>query len=399
MIRVFFIVAGSFPFAILRNILLGRILSKADMGLMSLLITIISFVGPIALLGHHNAIIRFLSKEERVGQYNWKRYNHIVLISGSVIAVLSIFVLSYIYSFSTTVFLFLFLAIFATMIGDIYKEIIRAQGRYELSLILQRSERFVIPLILLGLYFAGSFNLLNIFKMFGLVYILYAAAVVGVVYFICPVGKKPVPISVHKDAFFFWGLDISLIVLASVDKLFIGKWTSYETMAVYYATFTIMRLYDLAAESLEYVLLPHSNKMQRIPWLRWVFSVVILSLAITGFYLVSGHTVLNLLFKGKYNQGLTLIPWFCVVGILRVLYIIPSSIIGGRMAISELKSLHKSNIILMVFNIIIVGIFTYFWGVIGAIAATILIWSARVVIGYVIVWKNQGHLSLRLTTN
>jgi O-antigen/teichoic acid export membrane protein len=399
MTTVFLIVASSFPFAIIRNILLGRILTKDDMGIMSLLITIIGFVYPVALLGHHNAIIRFLSKTDNIFNYNWKRFNLKVLLYGSIITLIAVLVLTKIYTLSIFIGIYLCIAIIASMIGDLYKEIARSQGRYELSLILQKSERFILPIILVMLFLINKFEFPIILKLFGFVYLIYAAVIIWFIYNSCPCGKDSVPNHVNKDALFFWGLDLSLIVLVSIDKLFVAKFTSFEMMATYYTTFTIMRLYDLAAESLEYVLLPHSNRSERISLIRWVGPILTLSVLITIFYLFFGGIILNFLFNGKYNQGIHLIPWFCAVGVMRILYIVPSSIIGGRLTSKELNKLHNGNIVIMVFNIIWVGYLTYHFKATGAIIATLIVCCARVVTGYYILIKNIRKSDFALTFN
>ena len=125
--NVFLIIGSAFPFAILRNIFLGRELNETDMGLMSLLITIISFVYPITLLGQHNALIRFLSKDDNIRQYDWKQYNRNIVYLSGIIAGLCSIIFVIVYNLASEIIVFLTIAIIASVIGDLYKEVVRAQ--------------------------------------------------------------------------------------------------------------------------------------------------------------------------------------------------------------------------------------------------------------------------------
>ncbi len=399
MTYVFFIVAGSFPFAILRNILLARGLSKADMGLMSVLITLVSFLVPVALLGYHNAIIRFLSVEGHCRKYDWKKFIRRIHWITAGVAMVGIAAAARIYHFSWIPIGFLVASVLSMIGAELYKEVIRAQGRYELSLILHKSERYALPLFLVVLFAFGAFHLRSILVGFSLLTIAYGFTLYLFTRRSAPCGDEPVPIRVHKDAFFFWGMDVSLIVLVTLDKLMVAKWTSYETMAVYYTTFTIMRLYDLAAESLEYVLLPHSNKVQRIRLKAWIVPILSVCAVITLFYLSLGGAVMELLFQGKYSQGVLFIPWFCGVGVMRVLYIVPSSIIGGRLGSAALKQWYQSNLLLVILNVLVAVAMTSRFGAVGAVVSSLIVWSVRLAVGYGILFRYRRTAELSFTLN
>lgn len=388
--NVFIIIASAFPFAILRNVILGRELNETDMGLMSLLITIIGFVYPVALFGQHNGLVRFLSKGDNTSVYNWKAFNLNIVLLGSIFSFISSLVFLVIYKLTLLALVFLTIAITASLIGDLYKEVPRSIGRFEISLLLQRSERYIFPIVLILLYFFNSFNLTTIFVSFAFLYILYLFGIIFYTYKTCPNGTKKFPSDVYKDGLFFWGSDLSLIALVSIDKFFIAKLCSIEDLAVYFSTFTITRLYDIVSQAVEYVLLPYSNKVQKINIKKIFIYVGSIALAVTIFYLLAGAKLQEIVYKGKYNQGIELIPWFCIVGIVRSFYIIPSSIIGGRLGQTALRLFFYFNFSMLGLNIILGILFTYQWKLFGAILATLVVWFLRAIFGFIIMYRYKN---------
>ena len=179
--------------------------------------------------------------------------------------------------------------------------------------------------------------------------------------------------------------------MLSIDKLFIAKLVSIEAIAVYFTTFTLLRIYELAYQAVEYILLPHSNKLKSIKLKRIISYIIILSTAITVFYLIAGEYLLDVLFDGKYNSGKILIPVFCGIGIFRLLYIIPSSIISGRLKEFCLKQLFFSNSFLVIVNIVLAYIFILKYGLLGAAAATLITWILRSLAAYLILYKNLSN--------
>lgn len=388
--NVFIIIASAFPFAILKNVILGRELNETDMGLMSLLITIISFVYPVALLGQHNALVRFLSKGNNTSFYNWKLFNLNILLLGSILSIISSLIFLLIYKLNLLALGFLTIGIIASLIGDLYKEVPRSIGRFEISLLLQRSERYIFPIILILLYLINSFNLTTIFISFGFLYIFYSLGIILYTYRTCPNGAAKFPSDVYRDGLFFWGSDLSLIALVSIDKFFIAKLCSIEDLAVYFSTFTITRLYDIVSQAVEYVLLPYSNKVKNINIKKIALYVGLVALFVTIFYLIAGPKIQEIVYKGKYNHGIELIPWFCIVGIVRSFYIIPSSIIGGRLGQAALKLFFYFNFGMLGLNIILGIIFTYQWQLFGAIIATLVVWSLRTIFGFIIMYRYKN---------
>lgn len=383
---VFLIIGFFFVFGFLKQVFLARELTKSDMGFFSLLMTIIAFAYPVTLLGQQNSVVRFFSKNV-LSNFNWKRLLYKIIIVSGLLAVVLLMIFAVIYNIKIGPLIFLFIALIGSVIGDLFPSIIRSQGHYEKLIFLQRSIRFVFPVILLVLYILDDFQLSSILIWFSFSYIVYVLVIILVTNRGYQNGPESVPSRVHIDGLFFLGSDISLLIVVSVDKLLIAKLMNLEDLAVYFATFTLMRIYELALQSIEYVMMPYSNKIEKIRIGKFFKLIFLISGGITVFYILYGPILMRIVYQNKYNEGISLIPLFCMVGVVRVFYSLPYSIIGGRLKQIALKYLLYSNLSLVILNVVLGVVFISLWGLPGAILATLLVWVFRTCGAYIIFYK------------
>lgn len=385
--KVFIIISISVVFGLAKSIFLARELPKQDYGLFNLLLTIIAFTYPIALFGQQNAFVRFFSKNE-LSQYNWIKIVRSIIIASCVTILVALVIFTRIYEELKSLELgFLFVAILGSVIGDLYTSLTRAKGEYEKSIFLQRSIRIVFPPVLLVLYWLQQLNLKTVLISFGIFYCFYSLYIIFDSHRSIPAGSQLYPKSAYQDGFLFLGTDISLLVIISIDKFLIAKLTTLEDLAIYFAAFSITRLYELALQAIEYVLMPYSNKMKQIRLTKLLIPIVIMVVLITLFYYLMGPFLMQVLYKGKYNAGISLIPFFCAVGIVHMFYSIPASIIGGRFQQKALKFLLYSNSSLIVVNFLLGILLIQLYGLKGAILATFTVWLLRTVVAFGLLHK------------
>jgi O-antigen/teichoic acid export membrane protein len=391
--KVFIIMAFSVFFGLLKNIFLARELSKTEMGIFTLAMTIVGFIYPISLFGQQSAFVRKFS-QRGLTAYNWKRtFQHILVISVLIVLV-GLLIAAHIYHEELQVFvlLFLFVAIYSSVIAELLTSVARSIGEYEKSVILYRSIRFAFIFALVTIYLLDCFNLTTVLLVFAILYILHALIISIIIYSGYPVGSTSLPKSFYLEGLLFLGSDLSLLVIVSVDKFFLAKMMSLDQLAIYFSIFAITRLYDLALQATEFVLMPYSNRVAKLPLPRIMLYVLLMAAGITIFYVIFGEGLLQLLYDGKYNEGVSLIPWFCAIGIFRMFYSIPASIIGGRLQPVVLRHLLMANSGLIILNIGLVAFLISNFGLIGAVAATFAVWVFRNVGAYALLFRFRAGI-------
>lgn len=384
--NVFTILGITVGFGLLKNILLARELSKSDFGLFTLIMTLVGFIYPIVMLGQQNTIVRFFSKHSP-RDYDWNKFIQKLHLISVPLAFLFIFISSIFFNFSHLAIIFLLIVILSSIAADLYTYLLRAIGQYESSIFLHRCIRIILPLALISLLYLNKFYLNTIFLVFGAIYVLHSLIIVLYTRKKTSYGIQQIPKSKHKEGLFILGSDLSLLVVISVDKLFLGRLVNFEEVGVYFAIYSLMRIFELALHSIDYVLIPHSNIVDNLNIKKIMIQVSGFGLLICGFYIIFGKLITHFVYSGKYDDGYYLIPFFCLIGFLRLLYVVPSSIIAGRLEPKALKMTVFYNTIFMVLNIIIAFIFITIWQLKGAIISTSIIWLLRTSAAFVILFK------------
>jgi O-antigen/teichoic acid export membrane protein len=384
--NVFTILGITVGFGLLKNILLARELSKSDFGLFTLIMTLVGFIYPIVMLGQQNTIVRFFSKHSP-SDYNWNKFIQKLYLISVPLVFLFIYISSFFFYFSLLAFFFLLIVILSSIAADLYTYLLRAIGQYESSIFLHRSIRIIFPLALIALLYLNKFYLNTIFLVFGAIYILHSLIIVLYTHNKTPYGTNQIPKSNYKEGLFILGSDFSLLVVISVDKLFIGRLVNFEELGVYFAIYSLMRIFELALHSIDYVLIPYSNKVENLNIKKMMIQVSGIGLLISGFYIIFGKLITHFVYSGKYDDGYYLILFFSLIGFLRLLYVVPSSIITGRLESKALKLTVFYNTIFMVLNIIIAFIFITIWQLKGAIISTSIIWLLRTSAAFAILFK------------
>jgi O-antigen/teichoic acid export membrane protein len=94
-------------------------------------------------------------------------------------------------------------------------------------------------------------------------------------------------------------------------------------------------------------------------------------------FLLFGHDLVVMLFNGRYQEYSFLIPWFVIMGIIQLLYVLPSSLIGGRSTTEQLSRFVYFGIASLAINIILCLLLIPSVGIMGAALANIGSWVFR----------------------
>ncbi len=373
-----------------KNILLARELSKDEFGLFSLLMTVVLFVNPLTLLGQHHAFVRFMS-DKACADYAWKTwfFKKLLLILG--LSVFMILIVYPIYNFTNISLLFLILATFSSALTDLYAAIYRAQGRYEVSMWVFQLLSLILPVAALLLLVTKIFTFNNILIVFALLYFATPSIIIALSNRRSFSGEQTLPQEVWRDGLFLWGMDLSFLIIAFIDRLLIPKLLTYDALGEYFAIFTLMRGFDLLQRAIEFVLFPHVKRSGKLNLTRNSLAILGFGLLLSAIYIAGGDFFVSLLFKGKYSNSAYLIPYFCILGSIRLLHAIPYSIIGGSMRQKRLKQMLYLNIATVSLAFVLNFILIQKDGLRGAVIASIILWTIKTLTGYAIIWRENAE--------
>ena len=374
--RVFIIIAAIASFQILSTIILARYLPKPDMGLYRLILTIAEIGSLISLMGIDHSLVRFFSSSAvSINQYDWKKFLKSFSLIPLFIIITLLLIVSPIYKFSPFVIAGLFIILIMLTYIFIFASLLRAGHRYELSIFLSRLNFIIFFLVLAGLYIFKNISFRNAL----LGYVLAATLANFIVIFFnvrnIPSGKNPIPASVLKNGFYYFGLGVAVLLITQTGFLMMGKMLTYKDIAVYAIIASTMRLFEFAQDSSYYVLAPYLNKETHIPKRKIFLRLFLVAMAIAVFYIFFAKPLIHFLFKGNYDEGIYLVRFFIGIGIVRTLFILPASIVGGRSSEGTLRNLFYLMISAAVFNIFLSYAMINKMGLTGAALASLITWT------------------------
>ncbi len=379
-----------------KNIILVPYVSEAELGVYSLLLAISGFVYPLSLVGQQTALVRFLSGRE-VKSFNCTRGVAEILAVSAGLIVLATAIAAKIYALTGLAVLFLVIVTFASAVTDLLPGVLRAQGMYALSIVIFRGVNLFLLAGFVVLIALARFTLENVLWTVMLITAGYAlvSAAVSVRYF--GTGRTPFPKYIWKEGALLLGTHLSLLVIIYSDRLLIPKLVSLEALGLYFAISAIMRLFELAAQSIEFVLLPDVHRLNARQMLLLAGAVVAGGVVLALAYVLFGPYLVALLYQGKYDAGVYLIPYLAVSGFLSILYVIPYTIISGRLPARCLQQLLYGNVAVMVLNIAAGFVLISRWELRGAALTAIIIWMIRVFMASGIIYfeRRRGRLASR----
>ncbi len=384
---VFLILAFSAVAELLISVILGRALPEAEFGRFKFVNTVVLTLGTLLLLGQNTAIIKVVGKND-FARYNWRRFVLFCVVSAALLGILASGVAGWYYRFTyeTVVIYFAFLAY---IVVEYCSSILRSRGSYNFSMFLSKSAS-------IGLFCAVAVGFL-IFKKMTLpallwVYVLSAAIPVAIGLWIThrfENGAEPLPRNVVQEGLILFLITVSYVILGKVDQFFIAKMLGYEALAGYSVIITITRGFDLVATALWFVLMPHYAKGVVRPIKSDAMKAGVAAMALALFYALFGGWLLHFLFRGKFDGSVFLIGFFIVIGICKVLYAIPSGIIGGRLSQEYLKVFLFASVAGIAINIGGNYFLIPLWGLAGSATATMVSWIFRVGFSYWLVYKEK----------
>jgi O-antigen/teichoic acid export membrane protein len=392
--KVFLIISSVACLQIISTILLARHFNKSEMGLYRLILTIVELGTMVSLFGSDYSLVRFFSKEETAFHaYDWMSFvKKIFIVSLVLIAVCTAFG-TILYGFDT--WAIITLPILMSLLASIFlfSALLRAQRKYTLAIFFNRCNFAIFFLFIITLYFLRSLTLSAAFSSF----IIAASIANGILIYYCkkhiPAGDKKIPLAVFKNSFPYFGLGVTILLILQTGPLLIGKILSYRELAIYVVIASLMRIFEFSQDASYYVLVPYMNAKDTIPMKKLFLGVLAMGIAISLFYAFSGTFIINLCFRGLYNEGKYLLPYFIAIGLIRTLYILPASFIGGRSSEATLRHLFYITAIASLLNLLLSYFFILKWQLRGAAWAQIVTWSFVVIASWCMIRRYSDKTS------
>lgn len=389
--RVLAIVLGGALLQVLSQTILARTLPKDDVGLVSLLIGTLPLLSTLSLAGQDAAAVRLLSRVD-ASDYDVPAFVRRVLALVVPLAVGVALAYGGYYALSGLALTTAVVLVVSQNAVAVTTSVVRAAHRYELAIAGTRLPvvgAAVLLTVLLGL---GRLSLTTALAALIAAYAGSAILLVSRGAGVGARGAAPVPGSVMREGFFLLGLGLSYSLMVSLDKLVIGKLLPYSDLAVYATVFAVMKGFDFLFHSINYVLMPRVNTMERVSLARLNVPIAGLAAVVFAAYLALGDEIVHLLYGGLYDQGTYLILPFALSGVAKLFYSVPSSVIGGRLPRPALREFLWLNAAGIVVNLILDLVLIRSYGLLGVAVATAIAWGLRLAGGYAVVLRNRSHL-------
>jgi O-antigen/teichoic acid export membrane protein len=335
------------------NLFLARTMPREEYGLLSLIQAISFLSGRFVSLGAAQAVPRLVGPAGYDGINGaWMRlYGRIILRAVVPASVLTGLVAAVWYGWSvfvTVASIFLVAAFGAAVLSG---NILRAAARPVIGqAVIQSSRILVFP----ALIFVLAVSTMELRLQHGLLLLLTVAAVTLA---ISTATLRPISVShelpedtwarLRGDSRQFLGLAISLEAINYIDQLIVPSLLSLEALALYSVLWWLVAMpFKFFRGGLGFTLLPRLRRVRRrreaLRIIRLQVGLVVgaaLSASVT--LSVVTPIILRVLYSGRYAAPFALIVSMVAIGVIQLVYIVPSSMIGAWGDTSALASLNK----------------------------------------------------------
>lgn len=388
---VFLILAVAAAAELLVNVILGRNLSTDSFGRFKFINTVVIMVSTLLLFGQNSSIIRTLSKDD-FAKYNWKKFINSCLLFSSLIAIIIVLCIGYFYKLYKEM-IFVYIGLMCAIGIEYSSSLLRSRNSYAYAMFISKlSSIGLFAIVAVILYIVRTTDFYLILAAYVLTFLLaFSIGLASTRKF--ENGKEEFPISTIKAGLILFLITASFTIMTQIDQFFIAKMLNFDKLAHYTAVITIARGFDLIAMALWFVLMPHYAKDYSRSIKKDSIKVGFVGLLVTIFYFLFGTFLLHFLFKGKFDSSFHLIKYFIVIGFFRVIYSIPSGIIGGRLESKYLGVFLMTCILGMVINLAGNYYLIPILGLTGSAISTMFSWIFRVVAAYFVIILEKRRIT------
>ncbi len=386
-----FIIIGIIAvFQLFNNVILGRQLEKEQFGQYSFVFNnIVGLLSIILLFGRNSSILRYFSSRDFM-DYKWKKF----IYRDSTLLIIPLFVAMFgikmVYKLDWFWFWMGISSSYLMCCTNIVSALLRSKGFFTTTLLLERAHPIILAFILLALnIFFGSVNITSaaVAKI-----ISYSIQIPIIFYMLIRwrEGQAKIEKIIFKDSLALWELNLSVVVLSSIDAFFIAKILSFEELALFSIVYAIMQIYEFARIAIFQVYSQKFSQTHDNDIVLFNRILVVIVVIVSFFYLVSTNFLLELLFNGKYSINILQLILFCIYNAISLLYVLPSCYIIGQSSSKDLRFMLGVNLTSIAVKLGLILLLARFgFGLSGFLIAGIVSQSVRTLFGYYMVAQNK----------
>lgn len=373
-----FLIGVGFLFQALADLFIARHLTAAQYGGFTLIFRdVANILVVLTLLGIDSSLIRRIATSP-LSSFAWRNLSRKILLLFILIAVALAIGIKVIYGIDLASLIALAFLVILLAFVNLRATVLRINGTIFSAQLSIQLWRIIFPFVAVGLFFINFFTPISL--AIGLI-----AATLGSLLFANSQSKNlqegTAVVNLRpllREGILFFGLSASSLMMIKVERLFLGGMRPLADVGAYYAvSLAVVTAYSVAASGSSYVLLPHFAQGGTIKIKRNLFILFLVGLFIAAFYVIFGPQLIHWLFKGKYDNFIFLIPYFIIIGILQLLYLLPSTFVGGRATAQMLQEFLYFGIISLAINVTLCIILIPQFGLQGAALSTLAAWIFR----------------------
>jgi len=390
---------GSLASYLLAVLVAGRSMPRESFGYFTLWTYALNVLGAAALLGMNNAVLRRHPRAD-LAERRWPRVLPGMTAVAAGVSVIGAWVFAAVYHapFRDAALL----AVAGTGIGGglLSVTLLQIFGRFATAQALNTLWR---PILLAGIGAAWALGVpLSPPRLFALIAAGGAIQIVIAAFTVRGLPRGDTPLSVRAlvpDAAVFAALLVTGMMLFRLDSFFLPKILDLDRLGLYSALgFLTLTGYSVVTIALTQVLGPKLASREAVP-IRLLTAGILAGGLAAGFVLTfAANRLVPLVFSGAYaGDHRPVVALLSGVGVLQVLYAIPSSRVGILAGQRVLRAYVAVSLSAVAVEAVLLPLLVPRWGLTGAAAATLVTWTWRTGTGWAVA-RRYAKLSVALAS-
>jgi len=319
----FVILSLSMGASFIATILLGRTLTPDNFGIYNLLRKIVLVAPSIGILGLNYSFTKIYANQKSISKY----LLYTVLIIGIITSTIIALILSVIYHFNTSHSFYILLIILFGIITNFSSQYYRLKDKYLIGQFVLSGWKiiFLLFLILIICLFDIMINQDLIFRTIALASFLPATLIF---IYISPLkNNNALEFKKIKSLLIFgalfWLVNSFRMISGQIENFIIPVLASHKIFGIYSAIgFFFITSLKIGATALGYVIFPTISKGEKIKWRAVAFYMFVIIAVVLVIYPLLGKDIVNILYKGKYNEysSFSYFLMFTLIGISKSIF-------------------------------------------------------------------------------
>ena len=334
--------------------------------------------------GHTTFYTRLLARHG-TDKYRWGSDVYNFLLISTVFSIPVGFGMGYFYNFSLKKIFILTVCIIFYNVGYVISGIVRGHEQLTKGFMFQALHHIIWPILFMGTCFLFITDsnlqyvmLLGTYLLGFIVLGLYA--VIWLKNNWEKQGNSSIDWNIRHECISFFITSITLVALPYMDKMILGiKKENLSMLAAYQGVAMPFTFYDVLMIAIGWVILPKLAKLSKnLQMLKNILLKGILFTSIVAIVMwLLSPIAIDKLYSGRFNDYAYLIPYLVLIGSLKVIFSILSSVIGGQVESWGVWVFCIGTMIMLIAGVFGMNYSLNKWGLIGMTIVLALLWLGR----------------------